>query len=378
MRSTVARYLARLLLGRFALVLLALAALMLLLEFLADSDQVIAASDHAARALALYMVLRLPDILAEMIPVAALLAGLLTFAELARHSELTAIYAGGLSKARLALAMVPVLVLIGLFQFLIEDQARPVAIRELRAWGVGDYSRDSDEAAETWLRRGAEILRIREIDPDQAELRGLTIFRRDADGNLIAKIEAARAVAEGDSWMLHDVTRSEVGSAVVETAASMLWSGDLAPGDLDVLITNPPEMPVLELLRVIRHPELASQPGYRYRTWLHERLAGPMTTAMLLLLTVALARPPRGRATQGPLVAIGIGVGFVLWTFDGLVLNFGDLGLVPPVLAAWTSVAVIAAIAATIVLFDPGSRQRSWRLRGPGDGPQPARPAAAR
>ena len=43
------------------------------------------------------MVLRLPDILAELIPVAALLAGLLAFAELARHSELTAIYAGGMS-----------------------------------------------------------------------------------------------------------------------------------------------------------------------------------------------------------------------------------------------------------------------------------------
>jgi lipopolysaccharide export system permease protein len=372
MRSIISRYVARLLLGRFALVLLGLAAFMLLLEFLADSDQVIAASDHAARALALYMVLRLPDILAEMIPVAALLAGLLAFAELARHSELTAIYAGGLSKGRLAIAIVPVLVLIGLFQLLIEDQFRPAAIRELRAWGVGDYNPDSGEAAQTWLRRGAEILRIRGIDPDQAELRGLTIFRRDADGNLIAKIEAARAVAEGDTWMLHDVTRSEVGSAEVETATRMPWSGDLVPGDLDVLITNPPEMPLLELLRVIRHPELASQPRYRYGTWLHERLAGPVTTAMLVLLTVALARPPRGRATQGPLVAVGLGVGFVLWTFDGVVLNFGDLGLVPPVLAAWTSVVVIAAIGATIVLHDHGSRRRTWRIRGSKGGPQAA------
>jgi hypothetical protein len=53
MTSIVARYIARLLLGRFVLVLLALAALMLLLEFLADSDQVIAASDDADRAFTL-------------------------------------------------------------------------------------------------------------------------------------------------------------------------------------------------------------------------------------------------------------------------------------------------------------------------------------
>ncbi|MGH6895687.1 MAG: LPS export ABC transporter permease LptG [Geminicoccaceae bacterium] len=376
MRSIINRYVARLLLGRFALVLLGLAAFMLLLEFLADSDQVIAASDAALRALALYMVLRLPDILAELIPVAALLAGLLSFAELARHSELTAIYAGGLSKVRLAVAVLPVAVLIGAFQLLIEDQARPAAMRELRTWGVGDYD-TGDEPAATWLRRGSEILRIQKIDPGQAELRGVTIFQRDQEGNLIAKIEAARAVAEGEGWMLHDVARSRVGSAAVETAPRLPWSGDLAPGDLDVLITNPPDMPLLDLLRVVRHPELGSQPAYRYETWLHERVAAPLTTAMLLFLTVALARPPHGRATQTALIAIGIGGGFLLWTFDGLVSNFGDLGLVPPMLAAWAPVAVIAATVASIVLHDHGSRRAS-RTADRGDGPRPAHAADAR
>jgi lipopolysaccharide export system permease protein len=374
MTSIIGRYVARLLLGRFALLLAGLAALMLLLEFLADSDQVIAASDHAIRALSLYMVLRLPAILAELIPVAALLAGLVAFAELARHSELTAIYAGGLSKVRLALAIAPVVLLIGGFQLLIEDQARPAALKELRAWGIGDYNPTDDQPTVTWLRRGPEILRIREIDPAQAELRGLSIFRRDEDGNLIAKIDAARAVAEGGSWMLYDVSRSDVGSATVEVAPRMPWAGDLAPGDLAVLVTNPPDMPLYQLMRVIRHPELGSQPVYRYETWLHERLAGPVTTAMLLLLTVALARPPRGRPTQGVLIAIGIGGGFLLWVFDGLVLNFGDLGVVPPILAAWTPAAVIAAVAGSVVLHDHGSR-RSSRTRG--DRAGPARPAHA-
>lgn len=355
--AIIARYVNGILLGRFALVLLGLAALMLLLEFLADSDQVIAANDHALKALSLYMVLRLPDVVAELIPVAALLAGLLTFAELARHSELTAIYAGGMSKVRLAFAILPVFVLIGGFQLLIEDQARPAALEQLRGWGVGDYDA-SDQSDPTWLRRGADILRIEAIDPGQAELHGLTIFRRDPDGNLISKIDSARAVAEGGSWMLYDVARSEMAAATVDRLERMSWSVDLAPDDLDLLISNPSEMPLFELLRVVRHPELGGQPAYRYATWLHERIAGPVTTAMLLLLTVALARPPRGRASQGALIAAGIGGGFLLWTFDGLVLNFGDLGLVPPLLAAWTPVPVIAAIAVSIVLHDHGSRRR--------------------
>ena len=152
MISIIGRYVGRIVLGRFVVLLLGLATLMMLLEFLADSDQVIAASDHAIRALALYMVLRLPAILAELIPVAALLAGLVSFTELARHSELTAIYAGGMSKMRLAGAVLPVACLIGGLQFAIEDQALPAASRQLRAWGVGDYNPERDGATETWLR----------------------------------------------------------------------------------------------------------------------------------------------------------------------------------------------------------------------------------
>jgi lipopolysaccharide export system permease protein len=374
MTSIIARYVGKLLLGRFVVLLLGLATLMLLLEFLADSDQVIASTDHAARALAFYMVLRLPAILAQLIPVAALLAGLVGFTELARHSELTAIYAGGMSKIRLAGAVLPIACLIGGFQFLIEDQAQPVASRQLRAWGVGDYNPEGDAANEIWLRHGDEILRIGAIDAERAELRDLTIFRRDADGNLSAKIQAARAVAEGDRWMLFEVARSQVATASVDTTARMPWAGDLDAADLDTLIANPSEMPLIDLLRVIEHPELGSQPIYRYATWLHERLAAPITTAMLLLLTVALARPPHGRGTQGMLVAIGIGIGFLLWTFDSLVLNFGDLGLLPPALAAWTPVPVIGAIALTIALHDHASRRTASPSRGRGDGPRLVHP----
>jgi lipopolysaccharide export system permease protein len=369
MTSIIARYVGRLVLGRFAILLLGLATLMMLLEFLADGDQVIASSDHAVRALAFYMTLRLPGILAELIPAAVLLAGLVSFAELARHSELTAIYAGGMSKIRLAGAVLPVALLIGGFQFVLEDQAQPVASRQLRAWGVGDYSPDNEAAHQIWLRHGEEILRIGGIDPERAELRDLTIFRLDADGNLTAKIQAARAVADGDGWTLFDVARTDVASASVDTAATMPWHGDLDAADLKTLVAKPSEMPLIDLLRVIERPALGSEPLYRYETQLHERLAAPVTTAMLLLLTVALARPPRGRAAaQGMLVAIGIGVGFVLWTFDSLVLNFGDLGLLPPVLAGWTPVPVIGAIALTIALHDHASQRAAAPARDRGEG----------
>jgi lipopolysaccharide export LptBFGC system permease protein LptF len=54
-------------------------------------------------------------------------------------------------------------------------------------------------------------------------------------------------------------------------------------------------------------------------------------------------------------------VGFIAWTFDGLVLTLGDLGLVPPALATWMPLAVFLVVAASIMLQQEhgrGSRRR--------------------
>jgi lipopolysaccharide export system permease protein len=291
-----------------------------------------------------------------MLPITAVLAGLLTFAELVRHGELTAMYTAGLSKPRLAAAMLPVALLIALVQFLIEDQAVPAAVGALRTWGIGDYGSGEDEPAVSWLRHGDDIVRIQRLDAAAGELGGVTIFRRDREGNLIAEIEAASASYEDGSWSLHDVTRSWVGSGAVEHEDRLSWAGELDPSLLAAVIAHPRETPLRQLIQVNRAPGLGTQPSYRYKLWLQERLAAPATTIAMILVVVALARPSGGRAAQGWLLAMGVAVGFLCWTFDGLALAIGDLGLVPPALAAWTPLLVFATTAASIMLHQERRR----------------------
>jgi lipopolysaccharide export system permease protein len=344
--SVLSRYIARRLLARAALLLCGLAALMMILDFLANGDQVIAGSDRVLLPVLRYTVLRLPEIVAQLLPITAMLAGLLTFAELARHSELTAMAAAGVSKARLAAAVLPVALLIAVVQFLIEDQAVPVAVGRLRAWGIGDYA----PAGDAWLRHGDDILRLRTLDPAAGRIDGVTVFQRDPEGNLVARLTAPSATYEDGGWTLHDVTRSLVGPGTVEHQDRLRWSDDLDPKLLASVLADPRETPLSQLLRAIRAPGLGTRPRYRYKLWLQERLAAPATTIAMILIIVALARPLSGRAAQGWLIALGVAVGFVCWTFQGLVLTFGDLGLLPPVLAAWTPLAVFAASAAWLLL----------------------------
>jgi lipopolysaccharide export system permease protein len=246
--------------------------------------------------------------------------------------------------------------LIALAQLVIEDQAVPRAVGALRAWGIGDYGTSDEAPSAAWLRQGDDIVRIERFDAAGDEVWGVTVFRRDRQGNLIAQIEAPSATVEDGAWILHDATRSSVGSDVVEHQEHLRWANDLEPGLLASAIAHPRETPLRRLLQVIRAPGLGTQPRYRYMLWLQERLAAPATTIAMMMVVVALVRPSGGRTAQGWLIAMGVAVGFVCWTFDGLVLAIGDLGLVPPALAAWTPLLVFATTAASIMLHQERRR----------------------
>ena len=361
MIPVLSRYVARMLLARALILLAGLAALMMILEFLADGDKVIEAGDGMVLPVLRFTLLRLPEILAELLPVTAMLAALLTFADLSRHSELTAIHAAGVSKPRLALAVLPVALLIALGQFLIADQAVPRTVAELRAWGIGDYEAPDDEAIFFWLRHGDDILRIGGFDAQAGTLRDVTVFERDAEGSLIAELAAPHADWQDGGWTLHDATRAVLGAGQVDHEDRLVWPGDLPPALLGAAIAHPRETPLSQLIAVVRSPGLGTQPAYRYMLWLQERLAAPPTTIALILMIVALMRPTEGRAAQGWLLVAGVATGFVCWTFDGLVLTLGDLGLLPPALAAWTPLAVFAVVAASIMLQQERGRRSRRR-----------------
>jgi lipopolysaccharide export system permease protein len=348
------------LLARALILLAGLAALIMILEFLADGDKVIEAGDGVVLPVLRFALLRLPEILAELLPVAAMLAALLTFADLARHSELVAIHAAGISKPRLIVAVLPVALLIALLQLAIADQAVPRAVAELRAWGIGDYEADPDAPTFSWLRHGNDILRVGAFDANAGEIQDVILFERDAEGNLIAASTAPRADWRDGRWTLEDVSRTLFAEGRVDHLDTLAWPGDLPPSLLAAAIAQPRETPLLQLIEVVRSPGLGTQPAYRYMLWLQERLAAPPTMIAMVLIIVALMRPTEGRAAQGWLLVVGVAVGFVCWTFDGLVLTLGDLGLLPPALAAWTPLAVFAVIAASITL----QQERGRRSRG--------------
>ena len=149
--------------------------------------------------------------------------------------------------------------------------------------------------------------------PRAGTLSDVTVFERDAEGNLVAELAAPRADLAGRRLdaARRDPRRARRRARSI-TRTGWCGRGDLPPALLAAAIAHPRETPLSQLIAVIRAPGLGTQPGYRYMLWLQERLAAPLTTIAMILIIVALVRPTEGRAAQGWLLVSGVAVGFRL------------------------------------------------------------------
>jgi lipopolysaccharide export LptBFGC system permease protein LptF len=73
----------------------------------------------------------------------------------------------------------------------------------------------------------------------------------------------------------------------------------------------------------------------RLRVQLHKKLAYPLITFVMAVLAIpfALSAGRRG-AIAG--VAMAIGIAVIYWVASGLFENLGNVGALPPALAAWS------------------------------------------
>ena len=344
-----ARYLTGLFAARFALLLAGLTALVVLLDLMAHGGAVVAG--EGAAALWRYAGLRLPLIITRLLPFTVLIAALLTLLGMVRHRELIVLIGAGVSQFRLMLAFLPALAAITALHFWLDDRVAPSAITELRAWEAAGYGAGeaTPAGAATWLRDGSDIIRLRGAPSAAGEpLAGVTIFRRDPEGLLTARIDAASAVLEDGGWVLYDVARFDIASNTVSTVARLAWDGDLRPSLAVSLSAHPRELSFAQVRALAATSGYGNRPLYLYEAWLNRKLAAPLASLLMILFAVPLSQRFERRDGAAATIALGIAIGFCFFVFDGFTLAVGEAGLLPPWVAAWAPTLAFAAIGGTM------------------------------
>ncbi|QPC44242.1 LptF/LptG family permease [Kaustia mangrovi] len=345
---TLSWMLTRMFVVRFIVILLGISVFIVTLDAVAHSGDILALKDNDMTAVAYYGLLRLPGVASSFINISALLAMLLLLTELSANSELVAIWASGVSQFRVIGMFVPIALLVGGVQFLVNDQAVPWAAPTLHDWGIGDYGKKKLKVGEgdpIWMRSGNDILRAVSSNPQATELDEVIIFRRDPDGVLLEQVMANHAELTDGRWELSDVTIYYQENLPPSHIAKLIYSGLLRPAAVGARSGDPEEMTISDLDYFIENGGFGIRPTQVYETWWHKRFTLFVTALLMVALAVPLSAHYRRGGGLGVMFAIGVALGFGFFILEGLSMTIGELGIMAPWMAAWMPIFIFTATA---------------------------------
>jgi lipopolysaccharide export system permease protein len=349
--NTIARLLTRMIVLRFATILLCITIFVITLEVVGYVGEILNIDSNGILAVTSYLTYRSPGILAVFLPMSLLLALLLTITELSYRNEMTAIFAAGISPTRIIIMLMPLALLIGAMQFALLDRAIPATTPTLKLWGIGDYAKNKINVSNTdpiWIRSGNDIMRATKVNADGKHLEGVIIFRRDGAGTLKEQIYADKADQVQDRWRLTKVVVYYNGSETPNRLDSLIYSGTMRPAGSN-RTGDPDDMTMSELNDFISNQGYGVRPVSVYQTGWHKRLASIMIAMVMITLCIPMAAKFRRGGGLGVMFAIGVALGFLFFISDGIATTLGEVGLVAPWLAAWTPLLVFSAIGLSFV-----------------------------
>jgi LPS export ABC transporter permease LptG/LPS export ABC transporter permease LptF len=326
------------------------------------------------RLLLRYFYFATPQFVYYIIPMAALVATLVTIGLLTKNSELIVMRACGISLYRSALPLLLFAILFSGTLFELQEQVLPESNREAaRLNGIirGYPTQTFGVLNRQWIiGRSGDIYRYEFFDPRVNQFNRLSMFHLNESSwkldSLIYANEAAlvkRAGADGRTvqmWMAHDgwtrefstakSTRRRAERPVVKYTGFEERAISLEPPAY--FKTADPEFDRMTYGELKRHIGELQVSGYYvvpYRVQLQRKVAFPFVTLIMTLLAVPFA------VTTGRSGAIyGVGAGIVLALIYWITLSiFGALGAggsVSPILAAWAPNILFGAAAVYLLL----------------------------
>jgi lipopolysaccharide export system permease protein len=290
-----------------------------------------------------YLLYKIPEAIFQWtLPYAVLLGTLLTLGTLSRHSEITAMKAGGISLYRITFPLLIVALLISFFSFLGNEYLVPVTNRKTRY--LLDVKVRKEQPASffknyrIWYRSDHRIFNIQVLDPKKRILNGFTLYEFDDHFRCIRRIDAREAKWADGVWQFYDGARRDFGqddSIQVTPFKQMEFSMKENWESFQKIQRSSEEMTYGELRTYIQKIQASGYDATRYLVDLHSKYSYPLLNLIMILIGIPFALKT-GRS-GGAALSIGISVmiGFVYGVTFYVFLSFGKSGVLSPVLSCW-------------------------------------------
>lgn len=304
--------------------------------------------------IARYAMLRLPLLLQQVLPLATLAGSMLALLRLSRFSEMVAIRAAGISLGRLSLMFVPVAVGVAAAGFFLAEYATPRAEARLAAWWQESDPRPASRMR--WFRIGGEIASAQGVSADGRELRGISIYRRDAAGLLRSRLSARTGHEAPGGWRLTGVAIVGLTSRGPERSSppEAFWPARFGGEEARALFAPTPHMSVEAARRALAGEAPVAEGPARFETRLQRRFAEPLAPLVMLILALPLALASGRTGPSWTLLIYPIAAGTAFVVGDGVLAVAAAAGLVSPWVGAWAAPLLFGLLGATVTVYSDG------------------------
>ena len=336
------------LMGLFPVLLLLLA----LFSFVALADELEEVGKGTFSQIDAFLVLLYtsPRRIVDLMPVSALLGGLMGLGAMANHHELVAARAAGMSKARMARPVFEAVLMAAALVIFMQALLIPVSERaasELRSKALEETSLGLGGNLEFWTRSGENFVHVSDVLFNRI-LENIEIYNTDSKGKLRQLIQARRATIVGnDTWLLEEVVRTRLDglTANEERRPSMEWKGLLSEEQANILILPLEALAPLDLVRYITHLQANDLDTHHFRVIFWQQVSVVITVLAMGLLSLPLLVGSTRAISASQRIIMGGIIGIVFYLLQQVTGHFAELFNLIPSVTILTPVLLLLAIA---------------------------------
>ncbi|WP_116963467.1 LPS export ABC transporter permease LptG [Fastidiosibacter lacustris] len=310
------------------IMILALTAIFLLFTYIAQAGD-IGKGKYTALIAFLYVVYQAPANIYLIMPVCALLGGLMGLGLLANNSELIVMRASGQSISQIAKGVLLAAFCLALITFLTGAYIAPyfqkqATINKTLATG-GNEALVLYDTQTLWVREGNAFIHVGKNDTD-GKLSNVTKYTVD-NNQLTAIDHGDSATFENKQWQVNNVVSTQIGkdNSVVYKDAKQYWNNLLPPSLLKIITSNTDYLNLSELIDYIKVNKEGQQNANRIWLKFWQTFFQPLSLIILMLIAVPFSLGSMRSSALGYKFIIGMLFGFSFYIINQ---TFGPFSLV--------------------------------------------------
>lgn len=247
----------------------------------------------------LFVALRIPNHLYELLPIAVLIGTIFVMARLAQSSEYTILRTSGLGPWRALRTLLMLGLVFTFLTFAAGDYLAPLADRTGQLLKARMQGRLTVGQTGAWLKERQRYnsfnVNVGALTPE-GDMQNVRIFEADSRGFLVSITQAPLArFGDDGAWQLQDAERSEFNPGNDSSRIERLklpryrWPTEITPEMVSVALLKPDRMSTIALFQYIRHLEANAQTSQRYEIEFWRKVFYPLSCLVMVVLALPFA-----------------------------------------------------------------------------------------